>query len=790
MAAQLLRPELQSQPNAPARGTVNMTTSGANVGKFTYTPNPGFTGTDSFTYTISNGVAGGNATSITGRVIISVGGPVIWYVDPNAATSGNGTLGSPFKTLAEAITAISTNTGQRIFLYTSATTQSGSFVLTNNAWLVGQAAVGTNFDTLMGISPTGDTTVARPSINNASKPSITNSAGDTITLGEGNTILGLAITNTGGAGKFAITGSSINAGTIGNATTSDVTLGSSGTSGGAFSLSGGNGNFSINAPITTTAGHSVNIASRTGGTINFPLAISDTGTGINLTTNTGATINFTGGLSLSTGVNAAFTTAGGGTVNVTGAGNTLTTTTGTALNFANTVGTLNFAGLTTTGGAGASITGNTSGSTFTFTGVSVSSGANNAFTATGGGTLTVTGAANTLTSTTGTALNISNTSISGSGITFRSISANGSANGIVLNNTSSGAFTVTGDNNGSTNNGSGGTISGTTAEGILINTAGAISLNYMNLQNSGTKGISVTGSTDVTINRCNVTDNLGGATDEGVNLINNTGTITLTNDVVDSAPHNQVNIDNFNTNLTAVNLTNSTFKCTAGNACQPAGSVGGNGVLVQIRGTSVLTSGNVQGCTMTGVRGTGIQVSTADTASIGSSSNGTITAPAASHSFVVQSNTLSNNNAGIDMDQSQHSNNTFQLLNNTLTFHKSESINAFSGAGAGFSGTITGYINGNQIGIQGTKDSGSNSNGAGIRMIVEGDTTQGFFTVDSNTIREVPNSDVIIAFSQRGIATSGAAASGHFKITNNNIPQPSGTNQSLGCGPSVPLRGG
>ncbi len=121
--------------NAPSRGTVNMTTSGANVGKFTYTPNPGFTGIDTFTYTISNGVAGGNATSITGRVIITVGGPVIWYVDPNAATSGNGTLGSPFKTLAEAITAIST-TGQRIFLYTSATTQSGNFVLTNNAWLV------------------------------------------------------------------------------------------------------------------------------------------------------------------------------------------------------------------------------------------------------------------------------------------------------------------------------------------------------------------------------------------------------------------------------------------------------------------------------------------------------------------------------------------------------------------------------------------------------------------------------------------------------------------------------
>src|SRR5215472_7342107 len=39
-------------------GTVTMTTSGAGVGEFTYTPAAGFTGTDTFTYTISNGVGG------------------------------------------------------------------------------------------------------------------------------------------------------------------------------------------------------------------------------------------------------------------------------------------------------------------------------------------------------------------------------------------------------------------------------------------------------------------------------------------------------------------------------------------------------------------------------------------------------------------------------------------------------------------------------------------------------------------------------------------------------------
>ena len=49
----------------------------------------------------------------------------------------------------------------------------------------------------------------------------------------------------------------------------------------------------------------------------------------------------------------------------------------------------------------------------------------------------------------GTALNVANTTIGASGLTFRSISANGAPNGIVLNTTgSSGGLTVTGNTSG------------------------------------------------------------------------------------------------------------------------------------------------------------------------------------------------------------------------------------------------------------------------------------------------------------------------------------------------------
>src|SRR5262249_57315737 len=70
--------------------------------------------------------------------------------------------------------------------------------------------------------------------------------------------------------------------------------------------------------------------------------ITWTGGGISLSGNTGGTVRFDGGMNLSTGVNAAFSSTGGSTgatlvVTDPGAGsNILTTTTGTALNVANT----------------------------------------------------------------------------------------------------------------------------------------------------------------------------------------------------------------------------------------------------------------------------------------------------------------------------------------------------------------------------------------------------------------------------------------------------------------------
>ena len=102
-------------------------------------------------------------------------------------------------------------------------------------------------------------------------------------------------------------------------------------------INGGTGAVTVNASIneTTASNAVVSVANRGAGsgTVDFNGAITSTGTGISLTGNTGGTVNFDGGMSLSTGANAAFTVAGGSnaaTLNVTGS-NSLTTSTGQIL---------------------------------------------------------------------------------------------------------------------------------------------------------------------------------------------------------------------------------------------------------------------------------------------------------------------------------------------------------------------------------------------------------------------------------------------------------------------------
>ena len=160
--------------------------------------------------------------------------------------------------------------------------------------------------------------------------------------------------------------------------------------------------------------------------------------------------------------------------------------------------TVDFNGTVSGTGQGVNLTGNT-GATVRFDGgLTLSTGGNTAFNATGGGTVVVTdpnanGTApdNALTTTTGTALIVTSTNIGANGLTFRSISANGAANGVVLTATgNSGGLTVTGDGTGAAN-ASGGLIQNTTQAGVLVDGSRDLSLSQLNVNTTGTAATAV-----------------------------------------------------------------------------------------------------------------------------------------------------------------------------------------------------------------------------------------------------------------------------------------------------------
>jgi len=445
-----------------------------------------------------------------------------------------------------------------------------------------------------------------------------------------------------------------------------------------------------------------------------------------------------------------------------GSGSSISGSTGTGFQVGSSNATISYDGtINTTVGKGVDLTTNT-GSTISFTGaMTMSSGANTAFNATGGGTVSATNTASTLTSTTGTALNVANTTIGAGGLKFQSITAgtaaSGPTNGIVLNTTgTSGSLVVSGTGSAS----SGGTIQKTGAEGILITGPADASFAWMSIQNPGTHGISSTTARNLTITNTTITDAAGSnTTDDGIHAINTSGTLTLTGDTVNGGRHQGITIDNFNTNMAALSMMSTTVTNTPG----------GDGVLMQMRGTSILTSGVVgapgTGNTFSNNSATGFQSNTVDTGNI--------------QSLTIANNTFAGNNAGADLDLSPtNTNMSVTVQNNTFNNHHTTALNLVAATGV-TGGTLSATLRSNIIGTQGTLDSGS-AIGTGIRIANGGNNV--FLTIDSNIIREVPNGRGIDVEPQAYVPNLTLKA----KIINNQIVRPSGTNQNIGCGANVP----
>jgi VCBS repeat-containing protein len=540
----------------PTHGTVTVNPDGT----FTYLPAAGYSGGDSFQYTI----AGSNDPSQTATATVTITvGTLVWYTDDSRGTAGNGEASTPFNTLAAANSAAGANS--IIFLYQGSGTYTGGVTLHSGEDLFGQPH---------GLGVGGYSLVTA----GGSAPVITNGGGDGITLAQGADVEGVSVSSPSGNG---ITASSVNDATVGTANAVAV----SGAGGDGIHVGGGNGALNFGSTsVTGSTGHSVSVASRSGGTVTVGGHITDSGTGVSLAGNTGATIAFTGTLTLSAGTHAAFTASGGGTVTATGTGSTLTTTTGSALAVQST--TIGAAGLTfqsiSSNGANPGInlssTGSSGGVTVTGTG-----------TAGSGGTIQAsTGNGITLSSTTAPSFTdmviqnnaadgINGSQVSGLTLAASTVSGNGTQAAVSGNNDDGLDFSPngTGSPNGLTGTVS---ITGSTVTGSADN-------NAIISDTSGTLGLTITGTTFSSDNSTTGNDGLhidaNGSTSATVSV---TGS-TFTNNFGD---HFQFSTGSTATGTDSVTFSSNTLTSTA------AGVLGG-GVVISPFGnshTTITVNGN------------------------------------------------------------------------------------------------------------------------------------------------------------------------------------------------------
>lgn len=503
------------------------------------------------------------------------------------------------------------------------------------------------------------------------------------------------------------------------------------------------------------------------------LSTNTLSSGVSLTTVSGTFDAPTGStITKSSGAGTAFlvdNSAAGTTALTSSYAGTITNSSATgspvSINTADTGSTVTFTGaITGNTGLGISLTNNT-GATITLAGgLVLSTGTNPAFTATGGGTIAVcdenpcnpaaTGAlVNTLTTTTGTALNVANTTIGANRLEYRSISSNGgSSNAIILDTTgASGGLTVTGDGSNTSvgGNSSGGTItsksgtdgSTTTGSGIYLNSTANIILRRMTIngtnQNFGIRGVNVNGFTmEYTTVTGSNGDNAG--LDEGsANFDNLTGAAAITSSVIEGGLEDNLNVVNTTGTLNRLMITGSTFgfnNTVSGN----------NNILIESQNAGTTLNFTIQSSTIKGARADWINASNNSTSTMNAIIGGTSGA---------LGNTFDNLGANAHAGAAAGGNRvvlgsigtlTFDVNNNTLRGSKGEAIRVRSSAAGATTGTATGYVRNNVVGIQGTANSGS-SEGSGIFAFGDGGSDM-TIAISGNTVYQYNNHGIRMDF--------------------------------------------
>lgn len=305
--------------SASSIGTAHggVATIAAATGAFTYVPAAGYTGDDTFNYTVQNA----SGTGYTALVTITLTNK-IWFINSAASGTSVGTLANPFTSLASfqtanAGTAGKPGTGDYVFIYSGNYT--GPVTLLSSQKLIGQGASSNILAITTYGMPSG--TNLLPASGTAPIITTAGSGIDAITLNQNNTIRGFTVDNT--------SGKKIKGSTFGTLTASEVNLTGNGP---ALDLNTGvlSATFpTISSTTTSITGISLTAVS---GTLN-----SNSGT---ISSTNASAIQISGAATLTLGMN--FTS-----VSSSGAAK--------GISISNTAGTFKINGTGTTAGTGGTI---------------------------------------------------------------------------------------------------------------------------------------------------------------------------------------------------------------------------------------------------------------------------------------------------------------------------------------------------------------------------------------------------------------------------------------------------
>jgi hypothetical protein len=484
------------------------------------------------------------------------------------------------------------------------------------------------------------------------------------------------------------------------------------TSGAAFTVAGTGFRFVVPAgvgTITTVGGPAVDLNTVT---TTLPLqTISSTGSA-------------TTGFALNTVLGSVTAGSSSSIANITSAA-------GTAFQVASSNATVTYDGtINTSNGKGVNLTSNT-GSTIALTGLlTFSSSTNDAFTATGGGTVTASNTSNTITTTTGRAINVANTNIGAAGLKFQTVNsgtaASGPVNGILLNNTgAAGGLTIIGTGS----NTSGGLIQKSSGDGISLTDTKNVSLSFMDVDNNATGGVVGLRVNSITMASCRLRGNTNALAQSGLELIDLSGASTVTSTLVSGSVENNVTVTN-NTTTGSITMTN----CTAQNNSNASGNIG---MLFASANTGNL-SATVNNAILNGNRTIALRGDAADSSTLTLNVLGATITPGTAGN--------PQGNQGVEVASALTSVVNTDIENVNVTGLGNTGINVF----AGNSSNVTAIVKNNTV--VNTFVSAGASNGFGVRVFQSLNATVSA-RVESNNVSEVSTDYGILAEASGGSGT-------------------------------------